>query len=87
MILILLTIIVVALCYKKEKLDERALNNFYKSSNTTFFFILIFLFVGGIAVYFIPMNLTLSPAIISFMLAVVLILHGSTFRALELSGK
>ncbi|MCA5013976.1 MULTISPECIES: hypothetical protein [unclassified Enterococcus] len=87
MILVLLIIMVAAILTNKEKLDERALNNFYKSSNVTFFFTLIFLLAGGIVIYFIPMGFRLSPAIISFMLAVILILHGSTFRSLEMSGK
>lgn len=87
MILVLLIIMGVTILTNKEKLDERALNNFYKSSNVTFFFTLIFLLAGGIVIYFIPMGFRLSPAIISFMLAVILILHGSTFRSLEMSGK
>lgn len=87
MILVLIIIMGVTILTNKEKLDERALNNFYKSSNVTFFFTLIFLLAGGIVIYFIPMGFRLSPAIISFMLAVILILHGSTFRSLEMSGK
>ncbi|EOL49964.1 hypothetical protein [Enterococcus caccae] len=87
MILVLLIIMVVTILTNTEKLDERALNNFYKSSNITFLFILLFLLVGGVATYFIPIGLKLSPAIISFILAVILILHGSTFRSLEISGK
>ena len=78
---------VVTILTNTEKLDERALNNFYKSSNTTFFFILIVLLVGEVLLYFIPIDIKLSPAIISFILAVILILHGSTFSSLEISGK
>ncbi|MBM7690503.1 hypothetical protein BCR24_15895 [Enterococcus ureilyticus] len=87
MILVLLIIMVVTILTNTEKLDERALNNFYKSSNITFFFILIVLLIGGVITQFIPIDIKLSTSIISFILAVVLILHGSTFRSLEISGK
>lgn len=87
LLFVILAIIIFTAFSTTEKLDERALNNFYKSSTITFFFMLFFLLVCGTAVYFIPMSIIFSPAIASFMLAIILILHGSTFRSFELSGK
>lgn len=86
MLLILLAVIIKTLFTNSEKLDERAKNNFYKSSTITLLIALVFLVISGLLSQFLSLNLALSPAIVSFALATILVAHSSTFRTLELAG-
>lgn len=86
MLLILLGVWTYTYLKKSEQLDERGMNNLSKASNVTILIVLFLLFLSGVLLLLLDFHLDFSPAIISFVLATILVSHATAFRTLEVKG-
>ncbi len=86
MLLILVGIWINTYLKKTDKLDERGLNNLFKASSVTILILLFLLLLSGIILLLVDIHLIFSSGIISFILAIIFIIHATTFRTLEIKG-
>lgn len=71
---------------KSEKIDERAKLNIHKASHVTIQILWLLFLLIGIIFSITSIKIYVTSAIISFVLATVLVIHACIFRMYELSG-